>query len=68
MGPQKEVLDVEEAAALLSISAYSARELARDGKIPARKIGGVWRFSRRALLAYLEGDFGRAAKREEEDQ
>lgn len=50
-----EVLTVEEAAVLLRLSAYTVRELARKGKLPARKIGGEWRFSRKALLELVEG-------------
>ncbi len=53
---QKEVLDVEEAATLLGISRWTVRALAKDGKLPARKLGKEWRFSRQALLRYLGGD------------
>lgn len=50
-----EVLTTEEAARLLRLSAYTVRELARKGKIPARKVGKEWRFSRRRLLEWLGG-------------
>jgi len=50
------VLNVEEAAELLRLSPYTVRELARTGKIPARKVGKEWRFSREALLRWLEGN------------
>lgn len=49
------VLTVKEAAALLRISAYTVRELARTGKIPARKVGKEWRFTRESLMRWLEG-------------
>jgi len=49
------VLTVEEAAELLRLSAYTVRELARTGKIPARKVGKEWRFSREGLMRWLEG-------------
>ncbi|MHB0871121.1 MAG: helix-turn-helix domain-containing protein [Chloroflexota bacterium] len=55
---EREVLDVEEAAALLGISRWTVRALAKDGKLPARKLGKEWRFSRQALLRYLCGDPG----------
>lgn len=54
--PFREVLDVSEAARLLGISEYTARELARKGAIPGRKVGRQWRFSRKALLDWLGGD------------
>ena len=41
----KPLIDVRNTARLLSISEYSVRKLARNGKIPgATKVGGVWRF------------------------
>ena len=51
---QKDVLNVEEAAEFLGFAPYTIREKARDGEIPARKIGREWRFSRRRLLAWIE--------------
>jgi excisionase family DNA binding protein len=51
----REVLTVEQAAELLQLPADRIRALARDGKIPAGKVGNHWRFSRRALLR-LVGD------------
>lgn len=50
-----EVLDLSEAAALLRVKPDAVRELAETDRIPARHIGGVWRFSRAALLEWLAG-------------
>ena len=50
----KEVLNVEEAAEFLGFAPYTIREKAREGEIPARKIGREWRFSRQMLLEWLE--------------
>lgn len=52
----KDVLTAEEAAEFLQFSAYTVRELAREGKLPGRKVGKEWRFSRAALLEWLKGD------------
>jgi excisionase family DNA binding protein len=62
----KEVLDVKEAAAFLGFAPYTIREKARLGEIPGRKTGKEWRFSRRQLLAFLEGFEGadRGAQKE----
>ena len=46
----KPLIDVKRVAKLLSISEFTARKLARDGKIPgATKVGGVWRFDPQKL-------------------
>lgn len=51
---ERDVLTPEQAAELLQVSVFHVRELARQGTIPARKIGRVWRFSRRQLIEWLE--------------
>jgi excisionase family DNA binding protein len=50
-----EVLTLEEAAAFLRVEAIAVEESARRGELPGRRLGGEWRFSRDALLAWLEG-------------
>ena len=50
----REVLDVAEAADLLGITEYTLRKFAREGKLPCRKIGREWRFTRRSLLDYID--------------
>jgi PTS system nitrogen regulatory IIA component len=49
----KEVLTPEDAAELLQLSKYTVKDYARKGKIPAKKLGTVWRFSRKSLLDWL---------------
>jgi len=51
---RREVLDVAEAADLLGITEYTLRKFAREGKLPCRKIGREWRFTRRSLLDYID--------------
>jgi excisionase family DNA binding protein len=48
-----EVLNAEQAAELLGIGLVTVRRLAKDGKLPARKVGKEWRFNRAALLEWL---------------
>jgi excisionase family DNA binding protein len=48
-----EVMNVEQAAQFLQIEAKNVIELAEAGKLPGRKLGPVWRFSREALVAWL---------------
>jgi excisionase family DNA binding protein len=53
---EPEVLTLEQLAALLSLEVDATRELAEAGELPGRKLGEEWRFSRRAILAWLSGD------------
>lgn len=52
-GEAKEILNLEEAAALLDVSAKTLAKALREEALPARKIGREWRFSRMALLNWL---------------
>jgi excisionase family DNA binding protein len=55
MPESKDVLNVEETAILLGVSPWTVRELARQGRLPGRKVGKEWRFSRPALMVWLDG-------------
>ena len=48
-----ELITIREAARLLSMSPGTLYQLANQGKIPAAKIGGLWRVNKTALLANL---------------
>ena len=48
-----EVMSAEQAALLLQIDEKLVVELAEAGKLPGRKLGTAWRFSRAALVAWL---------------
>jgi excisionase family DNA binding protein len=48
-----EVMSAEQAGKLLQIDETHVVELAEAGKLPGRKLGTVWRFSRAALVAWL---------------
>ncbi len=50
---EREILTVDGAAELLGVSAYTIREMAKRGDIPARKVGKGWRFSREALVGMI---------------
>jgi excisionase family DNA binding protein len=53
--PAPEVLTVDQAAELLQVAATDLLAMAEAGDLPGRDIGGQWRFSRPALLAWLAG-------------
>jgi excisionase family DNA binding protein len=45
-----------EAAKYLRLHVKSIYRLARDGKIPGRKVGGSWRFHRDALDIWIKNE------------
>ena len=49
-----EVLTLEDAAELLQVAPDDVQALAAAGELPGRKIGEAWRFSRAAVLRWLE--------------
>jgi excisionase family DNA binding protein len=53
---EPEVMSLEEAAALLRVPPEAVKELAETQRIPARRVGEAWRFSRPALLEWLKGE------------
>jgi excisionase family DNA binding protein len=51
--PREDVLTLAEAAAYLRVEGAAVEQLLADQAIPTRKIGGEWRFLRRALEDWL---------------
>ncbi len=51
--PEREILNVEEAAALLGVSVKTFNKVLHTEDVPARKIGREWKFSRRALIDWV---------------
>ncbi len=50
-----EVMNAEQAGQFLQIDEALVIEMAEAGKLPGRKLGTAWRFSRAALVAWLSG-------------
>lgn len=48
-----EIMNAEQAGLFLQIDEKNVIELAESGKLPGKKLGPVWRFSREALVAWL---------------
>lgn len=49
----REILNVEEAAALLGVSIKTFNKVLHAQELPARKIGREWKFSRQALIDWV---------------
>lgn len=58
MFPTEEVLTASQVARLLKIHPRTVYHLARKGSIPARKLGGSWRFRKDAILKMVPGGEG----------
>ena len=50
-----EVMNADQAGQFLQIEEAVVIEMAEAGKLPGRKLGTAWRFSRAALVAWLSG-------------
>ncbi len=57
--PTKEILNIDEAALFLGVSAKTFAKVLRDGEIPGRKIGREWKFARRALIEWVASGHSR---------
>lgn len=51
--PDREILNVEEAAGLLGVSVKTFNKVLHTENLPARKIGREWKFSRQALIDWV---------------
>lgn len=49
-----QVMTVREVSAFLRLAESTVYKLALEGKLPGRKVGGTWRFSRRGLEEWLK--------------
>ncbi len=59
-----DVLTIDELAVYLKISRSTLYKLAREGKLPGKKVGRHWRFQRQAVDRWLTGGM---EKREREE-
>lgn len=52
-GEPDPVMTVSEVAAYLKIAESTVYRLVKEGRLPGRKVGGAWRFSRQELEKWL---------------
>jgi excisionase family DNA binding protein len=50
---EQRLMDVSETASYVGLSSFTVRKMARDGVLPAAKIGRSYRFKREDIDAYL---------------
>jgi excisionase family DNA binding protein len=51
------MLDVEKAADFLGVSTETIRILARNKRIPAAKVGRLWRFNEEDLIKFVRNQY-----------
>ena len=63
MAKTKDILDAKDVASYLRVHLFTVHKYAREGKIPAFKIGADWRFHRRSIEKWIrEKEQGNSAK------
>ncbi|CAB5220239.1 excise, DNA binding domain, excisionase family [uncultured Caudovirales phage] len=55
------ILDVDKAAEFLGVSTETIRILARTRKIPAAKVGRLWRFTEEDLINFVRSQYEQSA-------
>lgn len=58
-----ETLTPHEVAKVLKLHPFTVTRLAREGKLPAFKVGGVWRFRRDQFERWIEQETNGKARR-----
>ncbi len=51
---QDDIMTLKEVAKYLGLHVMTVYKLTREGRVPAAKIGGQWRFKRNVLDEWLE--------------
>jgi len=58
-----ETITPNEIAAILRIHPFTVTRLAREGKLPGFKVGGIWRFRKDQFERWIEERTNRKTKR-----
>lgn len=53
MAKTKEILDAKDVSEYLHVHLFTVHKYAREGKIPAFKIGADWRFHRKSIEKWI---------------
>lgn len=65
MSKNKEIMDTKEVSEFLKLHPFTVNKLAREGKIPAFKIGADWRFHRKYIESWIKEKVAYNAQRKE---
>ena len=64
----EEVLKLKDVAALLKVGEKTVYSMAQTGELPAFKVRGQWRFSRKDIDAWIEQQKNTTKDSSEDDQ
>ena len=56
MEKTEEILTIVQTGDLLKVGRSTLYKMARDGKIPATKVGREWRFVKSAIISWIKRD------------
>ncbi len=65
---ERDILNIEQAAALLGVSVKTFHKVLHSENVPARKIGREWKFSRQALIDWVGAGVSTSFYRESADR
>lgn len=57
-----QIMTLQEVAKYLNLHVMTVYKLTREGRVPAAKIGGQWRFKRDVLDEWLEAQMNRSSE------
>lgn len=57
MEQHRKLMDVQEAAEYVGLSTFTVRRLAKQGALPAAKIGRAYRFKKEDIDSYLRTQY-----------
>lgn len=56
---EEKLMDVDEAAQYVGLSSFTVRRLAKEGALPAAKLGRAYRFKREHIDAFLRENYNK---------
>lgn len=59
---EEKLMNVEEAADYVGLSSFTVRRLAKNGALPAAKIGRAYRFKREDIDSYLREQYSKGVE------
>jgi len=61
----EKLMDVEDAAAYFGLTEYTVRKMARDGNIPAAKVGRAYRFRKEDIDSFIQQQYQKHKQQEQ---
>ena len=62
----EKLMDVTDAAAYFGLTEFTIRKMAREGEIPAAKIGRAYRFRKEDIDAFIKKQYEKVKNKEQQ--